>query len=481
MVKGSDTANQVSAKRSLQFADREALSKNSLKVNSINLVSSESQFEDQSADEFKSGKESKIQSIQNEDTNYQISAKRSLPFSDMGSVSQNMGPWEVEHKVGDQFVLSKPHCENHCDGFKSQKETEIDGIECFGSETAFAKLKRKPTKTIEPSMDTIAGRLSQRRKKGNGHDNDLQKPKGKVLCCKQGINEILTGMEVEQEKEYFTSSKHDIDGDIVLEENTKMKKPSLATKLNSDSIAGRLKLRSKNHGNCGELPRVNDSILDIKLDVENVSSDKEVEKDKVALPSEIKHDDVSDTPLEHGTCGKQDINKILAGKEVEQEKEQRFTGNKHDIDDDTLSEKNPEMKKSSLACKVNSDSISGTLKPRSRNHDNGGELPRVNDSISDVKQDVESVPSDKEVEKDKEIPPSDIQHDGNSNTPSERSPKLKHKRSLANAPISDSIAGRLRRRRTKADGHDADFAGMLTSTTSTTRGSESIARRLITM
>lgn len=447
MVKGSDTPNQVSAKSSLQFADREALSKDALKVNGIDLVSSESQFEDQSADEFKGKKESTMQNIQNEDTNYQISAKRSFPFSDMGPLSQNMGPWEVEHKVDDLFGLLKPQRENHCDDFKSEKETELNGIECFGSETAFTKLKRKPAQTIEPSMDSIAGRLSQRCKKGNGHDNDLQKPKERVLCCKQGINEIFTGMEVEQEKEqHFTSGKHDIDGDIVLDENPKMKKPSLATKLNSDSIAGRLKLRSKNHGNGGELPRVNDSILDIKLDVENVPSGKEVEKDKVALPSEIKHDDGSNTPLEHGTCGKQDMNKILTGKEEEQEKEQHFTGDKHDIDDDTLSEKNPEMKKSSLATKVNSDSIAGRLKLRSRNHDNGGDLLRVNDSISDVKQDVENVPSDKEVEKDKEILASDIKHDGGSNTPSERSPKLRHKRALANARCSDSIAGRLRQR-----------------------------------
>ncbi|KAF3438882.1 hypothetical protein FNV43_RR17157 [Rhamnella rubrinervis] len=352
MVKGSDISNQVSAKRSLQFTDREALSKESLKVNSINLASSKSQFEDQSTDEFKSEKERKKQSIQNEGINCQISAKRLLPFSDTGPLSQNMGPCEAEHKVDDQFGLLKSHYENHCDGFKSEKETEIAGIECFSSETTFSKPKRKPAQTIEPSMDTIAGRLSQRRKIGNGQDNALQKPKEKVLCCKQGISEILTGMEVEQEKEqHFTGSKQDIDGDIMLEENPKMKKPFLATKLNSDSIAGRLKLRG-------------------------------------------------------------------------------------------------------------------------RNHDNGGELPRVNDSILDVKQHVENFPSDKEVEKDKEILPSDIKHDGGCNTPSERSPKLKHKRALANALSLDSIAGRLRQRRRKADGHDADFAGMLTSTTSSIPCSE---------
>lgn len=526
-IKVPDTTSQVSAKRSLQFTEKDALSKVSPTVNIIDLGSPE-----QSVDELKSEKENKMQSVQNQDSNYPISAKRSLPFSDMGPLSQNVGPWKVGQKVADQFGLLTPKCENVRDDFKSEKEKEIYGIQQVGCDTAFSKHKRKPAQTIEPSMNTIAGRLSQRRRKGNHDDNDLQKPKEEVLYCKDGINEILTGKEVEQEKEQrFTGSEHDIHCDTVLEGNPKMKKPSLAIKPNSGSSAGRLKLRSSNYNNGGQLPRVNDSISDIQPEVENVPSvkkldkvkealqsemklngasnnplenlqclisdiklevqivpsDKELEKAKDALQSVTNHDSGSNTLMEHGKCHKQDKNEIMTGKEVEQWKEQPLMGNKYNIDCDTWLEEKPEMKRPLLATNINSDSIAGRLRLRSRNRGACGDLPRLKDGTSDVKQEIENVPSNKEAKKDKETLLPDIKHDGGSNTPSEISPKMKHKRALANAPNSDSIAGRLRQRRTKAGGHDAGSPVMLTDgvqvgnmslSASPVPGSDSIAGRL---
>lgn len=526
-VKVPDPTSQVSAKRSLQFVEKDALSKVSPTVNSINLGSPE-----QSADEFKSEKENKMQSIQNQDSDHPISAKRSLPFSDMGPLSQNVGPWKVRQKVDDQFGLLIPKCENVRDDFKSEKEKEIYGIQQIGCDAAFSNRKRKPAQTIEPSMNTIAGRLSQRRRKGNCDNNDLQKPKDEVLCCKLVNTEIFTGKEAEQEKEqHFTGSELDIHCDNVLEENPKMKKPSLVIKPNSDSSAGRLKLRSINYSNDGELPRVNDSISDIqpgvenvpsakelekakgplqsemeldgashnplenlqclvsdiKLEVQIVPSDKELGKAKDALQSVINHDDGSNTLLEHGKCHKQDKNEIMTGKEEGHWKEQPLTGDTHNIDSDNLLEEKPEMKRPSLATKLNSDSIAGRLRLRSRNRGACGDLPRLKDGTSDVKQEIENVPSNKEAKKDKETLPHDIKHDGGSNTPSEISPKMKCKRALTNAPNSDSIAGRLRQRRTKADGHDAGYPVMLTDgvqvanmslSASSVPGSDSIAGRL---
>lgn len=301
LVKSPDAANQVSAKRLLQFSDEDALSKESLDVNNDNLGSSEPQFEDQSADKFKSHREKKIHSSLNQHIGNQISAKKSLPFlpfSD-GPLFQNIGPLDVEHKVHGQCGLLRPQSENKGDDFESEKEKEMGGTEDVESHIAFSKLKRKPAQTMRPSNDdSIAGRLRQRRKEGH-QDNDFQNPKENLSCCKQVINKILIGKEVDQEiEQHFSGNKHDIINDTVSENNSMLKKLSLATEPHSDSIAGRLKLRSRNHRNGYELPKVDDSISDVKLDVENVWSDKEVEKDEQVLPFYIKHNNESNTPLE---------------------------------------------------------------------------------------------------------------------------------------------------------------------------------------
>ncbi|XP_048335958.2 uncharacterized protein LOC107424729 [Ziziphus jujuba] len=297
LVKSPDTANHVSAKRLLQFSDKDEVSKESLDVNNNNIGSSEPQFEDQSADKFKSEREKRMHGSLNQHIDSQISVTRSLSFSD-GPLSQNVGPLDVKHKVHYQFGLLKPQCENKGDDFESEKEKEMGGTEDIDSHTALSKLKRKPAQTIEPSIDTIAGRLRQRRKEGH-QDNDFQKPKENVSCCKDVVNKVLIGKEVDQEiEEHFSGNKHDIINDTVLENNPMLKDPSLATEPSSDSIAGRLKLRSRNHGNADESPNVDDNISDVKPDAENIWTDKEVKKDKEVLSSDIKHKNDSNTPLE---------------------------------------------------------------------------------------------------------------------------------------------------------------------------------------
>ncbi|XP_059458036.1 uncharacterized protein LOC132187663 [Corylus avellana] len=126
----ADATNQVSAKRSLPFSDIEAQPKGSLEVDSIHLQSLKPQADVKSEDEFKSEKENKMQSSPNPGSNNQTSARRSLPFSDRGAQSGNLNPPEIDHEVDDLHGLSKPHSEDKTnDQFKGEKETELHSMD----------------------------------------------------------------------------------------------------------------------------------------------------------------------------------------------------------------------------------------------------------------------------------------------------------------------------------------------------------------
>jgi hypothetical protein len=244
----ADVTNQVSAKRPLPFSDVKAESEGSLKVDSIHLESFKSQSEVKSEeDKFEIEKENKMQTTPIPGKN-QVSARRSLPFSDIGVQSGNMTSAEVENGVEDLPRLAKPQSGNNTDDqFKGEKEKEqhFTNKQLGDSNNdleSYPKLKRKHSLPIEPSPDSIAGRLRQRRRICNGHDDEgLLGVSEKIADIKQDVNNISLESSVEKEKEMHSKESKDGDDNIASERSPMHKKPAPA----SESIAGRLRSRCK--------------------------------------------------------------------------------------------------------------------------------------------------------------------------------------------------------------------------------------------
>ena len=244
----ADVTNQVSAKRPLPFSDVKAESEGSLKVDSIHLKSFKSQSEVKSEeDKFEIEKENKMQTTPIPGKN-QVSARRSLPFSDIGVQSGNMTSAEVENGVEDLPRLAKPQSGNNTDDqFKGEKEKEqhFTNKQLGDSNNdleSYPKLKRKHSLPIEPSPDSIAGRLRQRRRICNGHDDEgLLGVSEKIADIKQDVNNISLESSVEKEKEMHSKESKDGDDNIASERSPTHKKPAPA----SECIAGRLRSRCK--------------------------------------------------------------------------------------------------------------------------------------------------------------------------------------------------------------------------------------------
>lgn len=201
--KNVDASNQVSAKRSLPFSDIEAQPKGSLEVDSIHLQSLKPQAEVKSEDELKSEKENKMQSSPNPGSNNKISARRSLLFSDIGAQSGNLNPPEVDDLHG----LSKLHSEDKTDDqFKGEKEKELHSMDQeHGHSSNVMESHLKVNKRALPnyqSPDSIAGRLRQRCRKGNSLDDERSPGVNeKISDVKEAVKNISSKNNVEKEKE----------------------------------------------------------------------------------------------------------------------------------------------------------------------------------------------------------------------------------------------------------------------------------------
>lgn len=240
-----ETTNQVSAKRSLHFPDVDASCEEILKDHCNDIGMIKPLAEHKIDDELKSEKENDTQSSSNPDINNQTSAKRSLSFPDVVQQSENFGSPEVDHKVGDHLGLPKLQSESSRDDLKGEKENEIHLMDMKlgdSSHETSSKHKMKPALAIEPC--SIAGRLRQRRRKGNDHDDDLPEAKVETPDVEQEVNKILSEKEVEKGKGIlFTDGG---DSSTALGTSSKLKKKrALAAEPSPDSIAGRLRQRRK--------------------------------------------------------------------------------------------------------------------------------------------------------------------------------------------------------------------------------------------
>ena len=225
--KNADVTKQVSAKRSLPFSDVEAVSEGSLKVDGIHLGSFKSQSE--SEDKYKFEGEKQTSPIPG--TNNQVSARRSLPFSDIGVQSVNLTSAEVENGVDDLPGLANPQTGNSTDDqFKGEKEkephfTDKEHGDRNNDLKSSSKLKKKHALPIVPIPNSVAGRLRQRRRISNDCD-DKQLPgvSEKIADIKQD----LSASGVDEEEEMHSKESVDDDNTIASERSPKHKKPAPA-------------------------------------------------------------------------------------------------------------------------------------------------------------------------------------------------------------------------------------------------------------
>ena len=223
--KNADVTKQVSAKRSLPFSDVEAVSEGSLKVDGIHLGSFKSQSE--SEDKFEGEK----QTSPIPGTNNQVSARRSLPFSDIGVQSVNLTSAEVENGVDDLPGLANPQTGNSTDDqFKGEKEkephfTDKEHGDRNNDLKSSSKLKKKHALPIVPIPNSVAGRLRQRRRISNDCD-DKQLPgvSEKIADIKQDVS----ASGVDEEEEMHSKESVDDDNTIASERSPKHKKPAPA-------------------------------------------------------------------------------------------------------------------------------------------------------------------------------------------------------------------------------------------------------------
>ncbi|TQD81064.1 hypothetical protein C1H46_033374 [Malus baccata] len=136
--------------------------------------------------------------------------------------SENFGLSEVDHKVGDHLGLSKLQSESGRDDRQGEKENTMPLMDMKLGDSSNAletssKSKMKPALDIEPSTDSIGGRLRQRRRKGNKlSDDELQEAEVEIL-----------------------------DNSPALGPRSRLKKKHVLAEPSPDSIGGRLRQRRK--------------------------------------------------------------------------------------------------------------------------------------------------------------------------------------------------------------------------------------------
>ncbi|KAG6768027.1 hypothetical protein POTOM_026923 [Populus tomentosa] len=113
-----NTANEVSAKRSLPFSNMEVVSEESPQFIYKTAEQLEHQSEDKILDELNSKTENKISSSRNLTSDGQT--KRALTFSGSEVKSEIVESAKVNHEVHDNLGLSKPQCEEMNNEFEKE-------------------------------------------------------------------------------------------------------------------------------------------------------------------------------------------------------------------------------------------------------------------------------------------------------------------------------------------------------------------------
>jgi hypothetical protein len=305
-----NTANEVSAKRSLPFSNMEVVSKESPQFIYKTAEQLEHQSEDKILDELKSKTENKISSSRNLANDGQT--KRALTFSSSEVKSENVEYAKVNHEVHDNLGLSKPQCEemnnekhvqsngNRATACQTDKSLTFSGSEARSKKVESAgtheilddlalsmpkfedmyenefrseeekketricheihddlalsmpkfegnipsesclKHKRKHASAINPSPDSIAARLRQRRWKSNGKDDaEFMGVDEKASNVKPAVNVMSSSQNMEEENEM-----HVEDDKRVVLESSQLKKRTHAEP-NPDSIGARLRQRHR--------------------------------------------------------------------------------------------------------------------------------------------------------------------------------------------------------------------------------------------
>ncbi|KAL5752832.1 hypothetical protein ACOSP7_023022 [Xanthoceras sorbifolium] len=204
LEKNPDTINQASAKRSLSFKDSEALSKESLKVDTVDLGTSKLSEDRKDNNDLDTEKENKLQKYPDATTNHQTAAKRSLTFSYIEAEPENNST-DIDVKVLNQFGFSKPQLEDQRDsGFRDEQEKKLHYTDKDIALKGCPKPKKKRAAII-PSPDSIAGRLRQRRRKVNDLDDmELTAVNEKSLNVELPASNYLSEKKLEKEKEMQT-------------------------------------------------------------------------------------------------------------------------------------------------------------------------------------------------------------------------------------------------------------------------------------
>ncbi|GFY80455.1 zinc-finger domain of monoamine-oxidase A repressor R1 [Actinidia rufa] len=204
----------ASAKRSLQFSDTEGTlegMKSPISNNDDSRLVTPKHEDSKTDDEFKDEKRKEMDVPENKHGAIDISS---------GSSQDHKKKSELTSESSDQYgELSKPESEDN-------KTSEI----LYSCTRSRPKSKRKYPRTPEPNTDNIAGRLRQRRHRGDGQGEELV-----------GTNE---SSHVEQQE-----SSH-VEQQAVKDEPSQSEAKANTSQCSSinpgaDSIAGRLRLRRK--------------------------------------------------------------------------------------------------------------------------------------------------------------------------------------------------------------------------------------------
>ncbi|XP_011039248.1 PREDICTED: uncharacterized protein LOC105135871 isoform X2 [Populus euphratica] len=128
-----NTANEVSAKRSLPFSNMEVVSKESPQFIYKTAEQLEHQSEDKILDELKGKTENKMSSSRNLANDGQT--KRALTFSGREVKSEIVESAKVNHEDHDNLGLSKPQCEEMNNEFEKEKHMQSNGNHATACQT----------------------------------------------------------------------------------------------------------------------------------------------------------------------------------------------------------------------------------------------------------------------------------------------------------------------------------------------------------
>ncbi|KAF5752930.1 hypothetical protein HS088_TW01G00848 [Tripterygium wilfordii] len=203
----------------------------------------------------------------------QVSAKRSLPFSDMETLST-----ESPAVNNDQLGSLKTKADEKREGESKNEESMQSGPYLATDDQSLADshqiLKRKRALSFEP--ECIAG---QQRQTSMDHDIASSGMKENILNVEQGVDNTSSVMALVQEKEMLIVDNQHDGSNIAIEICPKLEKPSYTTEPNPNSIAGKLGQHSVNNGGCDEESRGRYKQLDVDKGSNGTLSDQELKKE----------------------------------------------------------------------------------------------------------------------------------------------------------------------------------------------------------